>query len=217
MAKYNSSNNVISMLKLDGGSQKWQGFYVNGVIMNLPKIEEKIKNLKTIDELKLERQTILNKIPEVKNRAKAEKKFDKYHEEEIENAKKFLKPGESLLSDKLRECYRNACLKLAGELTIYFNTAFGFSEFRGMLIAGPFGDGGRTEIPLWKIPDDGTYIRIEDAIKATINGKEYIDIKECEKVVFDIKEKIMQFDKTMIEQVLTDPEPSIIPIPGKDR
>jgi len=84
--------------------------------------------------------------------------------------------GESLDSKQQIEAKRIAAIRAVGWVFKYFDTAWNWSRKRGILIAGPFGDGRRRFLPLSLLPLDGRYLLVLD---------DYTP-KEGE-VVFDLK------------------------------
>lgn len=63
------------------------------------------------------------------------------------------------------ESKRMAAIRCVGWVLKYFDTAWNWSRKRGILIAGPFGDGRRRFLPLSLLPLDGKYIRVRDDYK----------------------------------------------------
>lgn len=70
------------------------------------------------------------------------------------------------------EANRIAAIRAVGWVLKYFDSAWGWSTRRGILIAGPFGDGRRRFLALGLLPEDGFYLKVsEDYIAHVVQVK----------------------------------------------
>ncbi len=66
------------------------------------------------------------------------------------------------------EANRVAASIAVGWVLEYFDGAWGWSTRRGILIAGPFGDGRRRFLPLSLLPEDGKYLKLPDEYESKV-------------------------------------------------
>lgn len=79
----------------------------------------------------------------------------------LKNDLKTENDGQSDNSHKI-EANRIAAIRGVGWVLKYFDGAWGWSRKRGILTAGPFGDGRRRFLPLSLLPPDGRYLLVDD-------------------------------------------------------
>jgi hypothetical protein len=151
---------VVGAITAPGAEKNYKYLYIKQLMDRITKVSDQLPNEQSATKIVAYRDEVIGYVDDDLEKNRMIKDAEDLAIK-LENQLK-VDNGGALDSKQQIEAKRIAAIRAIGWVLKYFDTTWGWSRKRGILMAGPFGDGRRRFLPITQLPPDGKYIRVSD-------------------------------------------------------